>query len=67
MAGVSPKVREVGCNETYVPVLKLTLMAAVLALSASHDLELHQRNVLTAFLKGDLDEKNFMEVPQSGE
>lgn len=58
------QVRGVEFNKTYASVVRFTLVPAVLALSPSLDLELHQTDVMTAFLNGDLDGEIFMEVPQ---
>ncbi len=51
-------------GETYAPVVKFTSIRIMLATVAIQDLELHQMDVVTAFLHGDLD-KNILilEVP----
>ena len=69
-----PKVRLValGCrqqhgidyNETYAPVVTLTTVRTILAISAQLDLELEQMDVVTAFLNGDLEEDVYMAVPE---
>ncbi len=69
-----PKVRLVamGCrqiqgvdyNDTYAPVVTMTTIRTILALTASLDLELEQMDVVTAFLNGDLKEDIYMQVPE---
>ena len=50
-------------GETYAPVVKFRFVRALLATVAAHDLELHQMDVVTAFLHGDLDKEIYMAVP----
>jgi hypothetical protein len=50
-------------NETFSPVSKkdsFKIVRIVMALVAHYDLELHQMDVKTAFINGDLDETIFM-------
>jgi hypothetical protein len=49
--------------ETFAPVAKFCSIRALLSLTAYYDLELHQMDVKTAFLNGDLDVDIYMEQP----
>ena len=51
-------------NETFAPVAKFCSIRALLALAAREDMEIHQMDVKTAFLNGDLDEDIYMKQPQ---
>jgi len=48
-------------NETFAPVAKFVSIRCILALSA---MEIHQIDVKTAFLNGDLEEEIYMEQPE---
>ncbi len=48
-------------DETYVPVVKLTSIRVLLAYFAAHDLKLHQTDVVTAFLHGDVEEDIYVQ------
>ena len=71
--GVRLKSRVVACgysqiqgvdfSETYAPVVKLTSIRTILSVVAELDLDLHQMDVVTAFLNGVLIELIFMEQP----
>lgn len=50
--------------ETFAPVVKLTTIRTILALTAVHDLECEQMDVTTAFLNGDLNEEIYMQIPE---
>lgn len=50
-------------TETFAPVVRYSSLRAILALAASGDYEVHQMDVKTAFLNGDLDEDIYMEQP----
>jgi transposase InsO family protein len=51
-------------NETFAPVAKMTSIRILLALAAIEDLEVHQMDVKTAFLNGDLEEEIYMDQPE---
>ncbi|KAM2867181.1 hypothetical protein COP2_023124 [Malus domestica] len=50
--------------DTYSPVAKFTSIHILMAIVASMDLELHQLDVKTAFLNGDLKEDIYMIQPE---
>jgi hypothetical protein len=49
--------------DTYSPVDRLTTIHVLLSLAASHGLLVHQMDVKTTFLNGELDEEIYMEQP----
>jgi hypothetical protein len=51
-------------TETFSPISKKDSFRIVMALEAHHDLELHQMDVKTAFLNGDLEESVYMAQPE---
>jgi len=51
-------------DETFAPVARLTSIRVLLSIGALLDLEIHQMDVKSAFLNGDLDEEVYMEVPE---
>jgi hypothetical protein len=51
-------------NETFAPVAKFVSIRCILALAAIEDMEIHQMDVKTAFLNGDLEEEIYMEQPE---
>ena len=53
--------------ETYAPVSSKDSLRIVMALVAHFDLELHQMDVKTAFLNGELNEEVYMQQPQGFE
>lgn len=50
--------------DTYSPVVRSTSIRTVAALSAKMNLEIHQMDVVTAYLNGEITEGVFMEVPE---
>ena len=51
-------------TETFSHVVRFTSIRIILALVAGLDLELHQMDVKTAFLNGELEEKIYMVQPE---
>jgi hypothetical protein len=49
--------------EIFAPVVSKNTLRLLLALAASNDWDIHQMDVETAFLYGDLDEEIYMEAP----
>nr|KAJ0204103.1 hypothetical protein LSAT_V11C500253940 [Lactuca sativa] len=50
--------------DTYAPVAKISTIRLLLAFAAIHNLVIHQMDVKTAFLNGDLDEEIYMKQPE---
>nr|GEV81156.1 hypothetical protein [Tanacetum cinerariifolium] len=50
--------------DTYAPVARISTIRLLLALATIHDLVIHQMDVKTAFLNGDLDEEIYMKQPE---
>jgi hypothetical protein len=55
---------DIDYHETFSPVSKNDSFRIIMALVAHFDLELHQMNVKTAFLNGDLEEEVYMKQPE---
>jgi hypothetical protein len=51
-------------KETFEPVVNFRTVKVLLALAATLDLEIHQMDVKTAFLNGELEEEIYMDVPE---
>jgi hypothetical protein len=51
-------------KETFSPVSKKGSLIIIMALVAHYDLELHQMDVKTAFLNGNLEEEVYMDQPE---
>ena len=54
----------IDCKETFSPVSKKDSFRIIMALVAHYDLELHQMDVKTAFLNGNLEEEVYMDQPE---
>jgi transposase InsO family protein len=50
--------------DTYSPVTRITSIRMLIAIAALYNLEIHQMDVKTAFLNGELDEEIYMEQPE---
>ena len=50
--------------DTYSPVTRISSIRMLIAIAAIHNLEIHQMDVKTAFLNGDLDEEIYKEQPE---
>jgi hypothetical protein len=59
------QVAGVDFHETFAPVAKFTSIRTLLSLTASHDWELDQMDVKTAFLNGDIHEEVYLTPPIS--
>jgi hypothetical protein len=51
-------------DETFAPVVKFTTIQLLLTISAHLDLEIHQVDIKTAFLNGELTEEIYLKPPQ---
>ncbi|KAF3644127.1 hypothetical protein FXO38_03061 [Capsicum annuum] len=49
--------------DTYLPVTRITSIRMLITLAAVYGLEIHQMNVKTAFLNGELKEEIYMKLP----
>jgi len=54
-------------TETYAPVIKYKSLRTLLAVANERNMEIHQMDVTTAFLNGDLEEEIYMEPPEGQE
>nr|GEV25247.1 zinc finger, CCHC-type [Tanacetum cinerariifolium] len=50
--------------DTYAPIARITTIRLLLALAAIHNLVIHQMDVKTTFLNGDLDEEVYIKQPE---
>ena len=60
VAQVYSQTEGVDCNEMYPAVVRNTTIQSLLALSNAKDWEVHQMDVRTAFLQGNLEEEIYM-------
>ena len=50
--------------DTYAPVARIMFICVLLALASIYEFIVHQMDVKTTFLNGDLDEEVYMEQPE---
>ena len=50
--------------DTYSPMMRINFISMVLAIAALRNLEVHQMDLKTIFLNGDLDDEIYMEQPK---
>ena len=58
-----PQVQGIDYTETFSPVVKLNSIKVLLALATQYNFEIHQLDVKTTFLNGNLDEEIYMSLP----
>ncbi|GJW52759.1 DNA polymerase zeta catalytic subunit-like protein [Tanacetum coccineum] len=51
-------------SNTYSPVTRITSIRTLIAIATIHKLIIHQMNMKTAFLNGELDEETYMQKPK---
>ena len=56
--------KEIDFFDTYSPVTKIATIRTLIFLAVIHDLIVHQMDVKTAFLNGDLEEEIYMSQPE---
>jgi hypothetical protein len=49
--------------DTYSPIVRMTIIRVLILLAASYGLTIHQMDVKTAFLNGELEEEIYMDQP----
>ena len=49
--------------DTYSPVTRITSIQMLIAIIVLHNLDIHQTDVKTAFLNGEINEEIYMEQP----
>jgi hypothetical protein len=59
------QVKGVDYHETFSPVVKFASIRTLLALAVQHSYIVHQMDVTTAYLNGDLEEEIYMTQPES--
>ena len=50
--------------DTYSPVIRITSIQILIVIAVLHNLDIHQMDVKTTFLNGELNEEIYMEQPE---
>ena len=50
--------------DTYSPVSRITSIRMLIAIAALNNMEIHQMDIKTTFLNGELDEEVYMDQPE---
>ena len=59
------QMNDVDYFDTFSPMIRITSIRVLIALASIHNLVIHQMDVKTAFLNGDLEEEIYMEQPEN--
>jgi hypothetical protein len=57
------QVEGIDFSDTFASVAKMNSICVILSIATTHDLELHQADVYTDFLYGDVDAEIYMKQP----
>ena len=55
--------RGVDYHETFAPVIKYQSLRLILAVATQRSMHIHQMDIKTAFLNGELEEEIYLELP----
>ena len=58
------QMNDVDYFDTFSPMIRITSIRVLIALASIHNLVIHQMDVKTAFLNGDLEEEIYMDQPE---
>ena len=64
MAKGFTQLKDIDYFDIFAPIARMTSIRLLIALAAIHSLVIHQMDVKTAFLNGDLDEEVYMKQPE---
>jgi len=64
VCGGNHQIEGIDYQATYAPTARFGHVRLALAIAAKYDLEIHQMDVCTAFLRVDLEEEMYMHPPQ---
>jgi hypothetical protein len=65
VCGGNHKIEGIEYQATYAPTARLSYIRLPLAIATKYDLEIHQMDIRTAFLRGALGEEIYMHPPQA--